>query len=190
MSGPEPELPKWARQAQPSDELGEARMAAYFGAKWEKPYRQKLAPFFDDPSFVPTWNWAAALTSFFMPSVWFLYRKLYVAFTIFFFVPGAALRYLTGASTPATLSEIGKPENEGFRVMALAVQLSAALAAGGVANWLLFRRARAASRFASMQEVPETARVELLRRMGGVNRTATALFVSLMLVFTLAQLGA
>ncbi len=185
----EPELPRWARPAAPSPELSEARMAAYFGSKWDKSYRRKLAPFMDDPSFVPTWNWSAALTSFFTPSIWFLYRKLYLPFALFFFVPSFVLRYLTGSNAPATLSEIAKPENESFRVMALAVQISVALAAGGTANWFLFRRARAASRFVSMQEMPEPEGLSLMQRMGGVNRTATLVFLSLMVVITLAQLG-
>jgi hypothetical protein len=185
----QPELPRWARPAAASPELSDARMVAYFGGKWEKSYKRKLAPFFEDPSFVPTWNWSAALTSFFTPSIWFLYRKLYLPFALFFFVPSFVLRYLTGSTAPATLSEIAKPENESFRVMALAVQISVALAAGGTANWFLFRRARAANRFVSMQALPEREGLSLMQRMGGVNRMGTVIFLALMVMITLAQLG-
>lgn len=180
-----PELPRWARQAAPSDELSDDRMAAYFGAKWEKSYRRKLAPFLEDPSFVPTWNWPAALTS----PAWFLYRKLYVPFTVFFLLPGFVFRWLTGSDTPQTVAELSKPENEWLQVMSVAVFISSAIAAGGTANWLLFRRARAASRLVSMQGVPAGEGLELMRRMGGVNRTATTLFVALMFVITLMQFG-
>ena len=92
-----PQLPGWARQSAPSDEFSEERMQAYFGPKWEKSYRKKLAPFFEDPSFVPTWNWPAAIA---FPPAWFLYRKLYVPFTVFFLVPGFVFRWLTGSDTP------------------------------------------------------------------------------------------
>lgn len=183
---PSPELPRWARPASASGEFSEERMAAYFGPKWETTYRRKLAPFFDDPSFVPTWNWPAAIA---FPPAWFLYRKLYVPFTIFFLLPGFVFRWLTGSDTAQTVTELAKPENEWLKVMSVAIFVSSSLAAGGTANWFLFRRARAASRLVSMQEVPEREGLELLRRMGGVNRTATTLFVVLMFVVTLMQFG-
>jgi len=181
-----PELPRWARQAGPSDEFSEERMQAYFGPKWEKSYRRKLAPFFEDSSFVPTWNWPAAIA---FPPAWFLYRKLYVPFTIFFLVPGFVFRWLTGSDTPQTVAELSKPENEWLQIMSIAVFVSSSLAAGGTANWFLFRRARAASRLVSMQGVSASEGLDLMRRMGGVNRTATSLFVVLMLVITLMQFG-
>jgi hypothetical protein len=161
-------------------------MQAYFGPKWEKSYRRKLAPFFEDPSFVPTWNWPAAIA---FPPAWFLYRKLYVPFTVFFLVPGFVFRWLTGSDTPQTVAELSKPENEWLQLMSIAVFVSSSLAAGGTANWFLFRRARAASRLVSMQGVSAREGLELMRRMGGVNRTATSLFVVLMLVITLMQFG-
>lgn len=181
-----PELPRWARQAGPSDEFSEERMQAYFGPKWEKSYRRKLAPFFEDSSFVPTWNWPAAIA---FPPAWFLYRKLYVPFTIFFLVPGFVFRWLTGSDTPQTVTELSKPENEWLQLMSIAVFVSSSLAAGGTANWFLFRRARAASRLVSMQGVSASEGLDLMRRVGGVNRTATSLFVVLMLVITLMQFG-
>jgi len=73
--------------------------------------------------------------------------------------------------------------------MSIAVFVSSSLAGGGTANWFLFRRARAASRLVSLQGVPASEGIELMRRMGGVNRTATTLFVVLMLVVTLMQFG-
>jgi len=181
-----PELPRWARQAAPGDEFGEDRMQAYFGPKWEKSYRKKLAPFFEDPSFVPTWNWPAAIA---FPPAWFLYRKLYVPFTVFFLVPGFVFRWLTGSDTPQTVAELSKPENEWLQLMSVAVFVSSSLAAGGTANWFLFRRARAASRFASAHGGPADEALTLMARMGGVNRTATALFIAMSMVLTLAQLG-
>lgn len=183
---PAAELPRWARQGSARDEFSEERMQAYFGPKWETSYRRKLAPFFEDPSFVPTWNWPAAIA---FPPAWFLYRKLYVPFTIFFLLPGFVFRWLTGSDTAQTVTELSKPENEWLKVMSVAIFVSSSLAAGGTANWFLFRRARAASRLVSMQGVPEREGLDLLRRMGGVNRTATSLFVVLMLVVTLMQFG-
>jgi hypothetical protein len=184
-SPPQAELPRWARPSPANQLLSEERLAAYFGAKWEKVYRRKLAPFLDDPAFTPTWNWSAALAS----PAWFLYRKLYLPFSVFFLVPGFVFRWLTGSDTPQTATELMKPENEWLLSMSMAVYVSSMLAAGGTANWFLFRRARAASRFVSMQELPAGEDTALMRRMGGVNRLATALFVSLMVVLSLAQIG-
>jgi hypothetical protein len=165
--------------------LGEERMAAYFGAKWDTVYRRKLAPFFDDPAFTPTWNWSAALAS----PAWFLYRKLYLPFSVFFLVPGFVFRWLTGSDTPQTATELMKPENEWLLTMNAAVYLSSMLAAGGTANWLLFRRAQAAGRFVSLQELPPGEDTALLRRMGGVNRLATSLFLTVAAMLTLTKLG-
>jgi hypothetical protein len=185
-SGPgTPDLPRWARRTPSGDEFSDERMAAYFGPKWEKVYRRKLAPFLEDASFVPTWNWAAALAS----PAWFLYRKLYLPFTVFFLLPGFVFRWLTGSDAPQTVAELSKPENEWLQVMSVAVFLSSAIAAGGTANWLLFRRARAASRLVSMQGVPAGEALDLMRRVGGVNRPATTLFVALMVAITLMQFG-
>ena len=172
----------WTEGAGP----GEARLAAFIGANWERRYRRKLAPFLEDPSFVPTWNWAAALA---MP-VWFLYRKLYVPFALFFFLPGVVVRLLTGSDAPATLQEMQKPENEYFLLMNAGVYLSAVITAGGVGNWLLFRRAQAALALLASHPVPAEEEGALLTRWGGVNRMATALFVAMSVVLTLAQLSA
>lgn len=180
----QPDLPRWAQRPSGGGAvLSDERMATYFGAKWEQVYRRKLAPFLEDPAFVPTWNWSAALA---LP-VWFLYRKLYLPFAIFFLVPNLVFRLLTRSDTALTMEALRKPENEWLLMMNLAVHLSSAIAAGGTANWLLFRRARAASHFVSAQQLPANEELGLLRRMGGVNRLATALFVSLSLVIVLAQ---
>lgn len=181
-----PELPRWARQAEPGNELSDERMRAYFGPKWEKTYRKKLSPFLEDPSFVPTWNWPAAIA---FPPAWFLYRKLYLPFALFFLVPQFAFRLLTDTDVTLTPSDIGKPENAWLVNMSVAIQIASSLAAGGTANWFLFRRARAASRLVSLQGVPAGEGLDLMRRMGGVNRTATTFFVVLMLTLTLMQFG-
>jgi hypothetical protein len=189
-SNREPEVPRWARKpAANAGPLTEDRLAAYIGPKWESVYRRKLQPFLDDPTFVPTWNWSAALANLLIPSSWFLYRKLYFPFAIFFLVPGIALGLMTGTAMPSTVSDALKPENQWLITMGGAVQLSAALAAGGSANWFLFRRARAASVFVSNQDLPAGDDAALMRRLGGVNRGATALFIGLMLVLTAGRLG-
>ena len=91
-----------------------------------------------DASFVPTWNWAAALATPF----WFLYRKMYLWFALFFFAPQLMLGWLVpDVSTAVTPEALLKPENEQALLVIFGVQLSVHLAAGGVANWLLFRRA-------------------------------------------------
>lgn len=190
---PEPELPRWARRAQqPSSgsPLTEERLAAYIGAKWEGTYRRKLAPFLEDPTFVPTWNWSAAVVQLMLPSAWFLYRKLYFPFAIFFLVPGIALRLLTDSAVPQTMADLLKPENQWLLSMMGAVNFSSALAAGGTANWFLFRRARAATVFVSHQALAPADDTALMARLGGVNRLATALFVSMTLLLTVGSLGA
>lgn len=185
-----PPLPRWAQQPSRTDPLSDERMAAYFGeAKWESVYRRKLAPFFEDASFVPTWNWSAALTALVLPSGWFLYRKLYLPFALFFLAPTIAFRVLTGSAIPTSVSELQKPENQWLMLMGLAIQVSIAIAAGGTANWFLFRRARAASHFSALQQLPAGEDVALLRRMGGTNRTATTLFLAFWFVLSLSQVA-
>ncbi|MCO4099587.1 MAG: DUF2628 domain-containing protein [Gemmatimonas sp.] len=181
-----PELPRWARPSPTDEVLSDDRMLAYFGPKWETSYKRKLAPFFADPSFVPTWNWPAAIA---FPPAWFLYRKLYLPFALFFLVPGFVFRILTGSDTPQTMAEMSKPENEWLKIMSIAVMVSSSLAAGGTANWFLFRRARAANRFVAMQQLPEPETLALMRRMGGVNRSATSLYVALIVIMTLMKIA-
>ena len=187
----EPELPGWARRPSPTGALlTERRLAAYFGPKWETVYRRKLAPFLDDPTFVPTWNWSAALVSLYSP-VWFLYRKLYLPFALFFLAEPLAVDLLLGdAVIPRTVVEMMKPENQGIIRLMFAVKISVVVAAGGMANWLLFRRARAAAQFAAVQGLPAEEDLALMQRMGGVSRLATALFVALSMVGGLSMLRA
>lgn len=183
---PEGELPAWAKRRTPLDDLSDERLGLFIGPRWERSYRKKFAPFRDDASFVPTWNWSAALA---MP-FWFLYRKLYLAFAIFFMMPGFAFRWLTGSDTVLTVQSMQLPENESLVMMNMAVFLSAVIAAGGTANWLLFRRARAATRLVAMQRAPDDESTALLRRIGGVNRNGTVLFFVLSLMLAVAQLRA
>lgn len=185
----EPEIPNWARRPSPTGQLlSEERLAAYFGPKWDRVYRHKVAPFLDDPTFVPTWNWSAALVALFSPA-WFLYRKLYLPFALFFLSEPLAVELLLGdAAIPRTMTEMVKPENQGIIRLMFAVKLSVVVAAGGTANWLLFRRARAAAQFAKVQGLPAGEDLTLMQRMGGVNRLATALFVALSMVGGLSML--
>ncbi len=156
----------------------EARLAAFIGPRWEDTYERKLRPFITDPAFVPTWNWAAALLSPF----WFLYRKLYLWFAVFYLVPGAVMRWLVPTDRPLTPDTMFLPENQQLLVMTVAMFVSSSIAAGGTGNWLLFRRARTAIRVIGMQPMPTDAAFELLKRVGGTNRTITFLFLGLSMV--------
>jgi hypothetical protein len=151
-----------------------SRFEAFIGPRWST-YRTKLKPFFDEPSFVPTWNWPAALFGPF----WFLYRKLYLGFLLFWFAPGVALRMLAGerADVPLTPATAALPENRGQLLLQLGVVISCAIAAGGTANYFLWRRGRAALAAVDLQQLPDAESLALIRRVGGVSRTM--LFVSL-----------
>ena len=177
------ELPKWATKMGGHKPTLESRFAAFVGPRWESSYRKKFARFVDDPSFVPTWNWAAAL---FAP-VWFLYRKLYLAFLGFYLLPGVALSYMTTLPDKMTVTDLQKPEAYPALLVAAGVQLSMMIAAGGTANWLLFRRARAAAVVVSIQQLPEDAAISWLRRTGGVNWVPTILILAMTAVFMLAN---
>ncbi len=182
---PEPELPAWAKRRASNGQIPDGVLAVFIGRKWENTYRRKFAPFLEDPAFVPTWNWSAALTPF-----WFLYRKLYLTFAIFFIVPGFAFRWLTGSDTILTMQNIQLPENQPLVLMNFAVYLSSGIAAGGTANWFLFRRAQAATRLVTLQQLPDGEAMGLLQRIGGVNRSGTLLFLTLSLVLAVAQASA
>ncbi len=160
----------------------ESRLGEFIGPRWESVYQGKLKRFIADPAFEPTWNWAAALLTPF----WFLYRKMYLWFAVFFFVPGALLQWLVPADSPLTPANIFEPQNRQQLLMNLAIQLSTRLAAGGTANWLLFRRGRTAVRVVGMQPMSASDGNELLRRVGGTNRTLTWAMVAVFVVLTLA----
>jgi len=186
---PKNELPRWAQkqnQQRSLEQPSEAEMEAFIGPKWETVYRRKLAPFFEDASFVPTWNWTAAIA---FPPAWFLYRKLYLPFAFFFLLPGIAFRLLTGTEKPLTMAAMQLPENEWLLVMNAAIFVSTMLASGGTANWFLYRRARAAKQLVAQQQLPPTEAQLLLRRVGGVNKLATSLFVVLSLMLAVATIG-
>lgn len=176
-SAPDPNLPSWARPRSAANPLDEARLAAFIGPRWPT-YQKKFAQFLEDPGFVPTWNWSAA----FFQSAWFLYRKLYLAAFGFMLIPGYVFRLLTGSDSQLTMTELQKPENEGLMMMQIAVGISAIIAAGGVGNWLLFRRARAAVRLAAAQELSEVETIPWLARVGGINRLGVALAVAVFLM--------
>ena len=184
-STPDPNLPAWARRRTLADPLSEERMAAFIGPRWPT-YQKKFAPFHEDPAFVPTWNWSAAV----FQSAWFLYRKLYLAAFGFMLIPGFVFRVLTGSDGQLTMAELQKPENEPLMLMQIAVGLSAIIAAGGVGNWLLFRRARAAVRLAAAQELSEVETIPWLIRVGGTNRMGVALAMAVFIMSAYAALRA
>lgn len=180
-----PELPRWAQAPSTPAAREEAYFAAYVGPRWEGVYRRKLQPFFEDATFVPTWNWSAAL---FGP-LWFMYRKLYLQFAVFFLAPLVAFRLLTAdAIVPQTVEEMMKPENQYLVNIAAAVRVSLGIAAGGTANWFLFRRARAARRFAETQDVDGMDSLAVITRLGGVNRTGMGIVLAVMAVQVLASM--
>jgi hypothetical protein len=184
-ASPPPELPRWAQTGGAAASRDEALLAAYIGPRWESVYRRKLQVFIEDPQFVPTWNWSAAL---FGP-LWFIYRKLYLQFAIFFLAPLVAIRLLgPDMVLPQTLEEMMKPENQAVVNLVAAVRISLSLAAGGTANWFLFRRARAARRFAEMQDVSTSDTMAVMQRLGGVNRLGMGLVLAMMAVQGLASL--
>ncbi len=186
---PNNELPNWAQkqnQQRSLEQPSDSDMEAFIGPKWDKVYRRKMAPFFEEASFVPTWNWSAAIA---FPPAWFLYRKLYLPFAFFFLLPGIAFRVLTGTDKPLTMAAMQLPENEWLLVMNAAVFVSTMLASGGTANWFLYRRARAANRLVVQQQLPRAEEELLLRRVGGVNTLATSLFVALSMMLAAATIG-
>lgn len=179
-------LPAWALKPKRSGELTDEALAVFIGAKWEGTYKRKLAAFRENPTFVPTWNWSAAL----VPMLWFLYRKLYLAFAAFFILPNLAFRLITGSDTQITATTMQQPENQWLLMMQFGVLLSTMLAAGGTANWFLFRRARAAVRLVGLQQMPEPDSTLLLARIGGTNRWGVALLTLFVLTGLVASLRA
>lgn len=178
---PHNELPRWATKSSASAPFSDARMAAYIGPRWESTYRAKLSQFFVDPSFAVTWNWAATLGSPF----WFLYRKLYAAGLAFMIVPNLVFGSVMRNNDPKVLERPESPEAIQFVMIWMAVTVSSSIAAGGTANWLLFRRARAASLVVSMQQVPEEVAILRLQQLGGVSLRGVIVFVALSIVFAM-----
>jgi hypothetical protein len=176
----QPPLPSWATPRPsgppaPGSALDQ-QFETFIGPRWET-YRRKFAPFFDEPRFQPTWNWSAALFS----PVWFLYRKLYLPFVFFWLAPGLVLGMLWTGEPPKVADVTANPQLvQDFRLIFLGVQLSANVLAGGTANYLLFRRARAAIVLAE-QRAPDMDTLQLiLTRLGNVNRTGVAVVLVMM----------
>ncbi len=163
----------------------EVRLAAFIGPRWESSYRRKLRVFLDDPAFVPTWNWSAALAT----PYWFLYRKMYLWFAVFFFVPSLVLEWLVPGASMLTPEAVRDPANQQMVLMLAAVHVSVRIAAGGVANWLLFRRARTAIRVVGMQPLSAGDSLQLLQRIGGTSRALTFGLLALLTIIGLAQLA-
>lgn len=178
-------LPAWALKKSASDPLSNERLSAFIGPRWPT-YERKFAQFREDPSFVPTWNWSAAL----FQAAWFLYRKLYLAAFAIILLPGMAFRLLTGTDTQLTYTELQKPENETLLLMWLGITISTIIASGGLGNWLLFRRARAAVRLATAQEIPPEETISWLEQVGGINRMGVAFAVAILLMTGYAALSA
>ncbi|GJG87512.1 hypothetical protein tb265_26930 [Gemmatimonadetes bacterium T265] len=188
-----PPLPSWASRptrggpapGSPSDQ----QLAAFVGPRWPT-YRRKFQPFFEDPQFVPTWNWAAALLS----PMWFLYRKLYVPFAFFLFAPSVAWGLLWGSpDIPTQTVPNVVPGAPPLTVLAPDAALlvsgilcSLAILAGGTANYLLFRRAQAAIRVVVPRSPSADAALPLLGRVGGVSWRAVGFGV---LVLVVLQIG-
>jgi hypothetical protein len=160
-------------------------LAAFIGPRWDR-YREKFRPFFDEPRFQPTWNWAAALFSW----AWFLYRKLYVPFVFFAIVPDIAIALLLGdrlatQSVPNPFRPDGPPITTATPdavLVWLGVRISTAILAGGTANFLLYRRAAAAMQLLAPREADAAARLRLLDRVGGVSWTSVAVGVGTLLL--------
>ena len=186
-----PPLPSWAsrpsRGGPSPGSPNEQQLAAFVGPRWPT-YRRKFEPFFEDPHFVPTWNWAAALLS----PVWFLYRKLYVPFVFFFVAPSVVFGLLWGNGEVPTQTLpnpiAGQPPftalAPGPTVLIGGILLSLGILAGGTANFLLFRRAQAAIRVVVPRSPSPDAALPLLGRIGGVSWRAVGFGL---LVFVLMQ---
>lgn len=185
-----PPLPSWAAPKQagaPSPDSPLDRLyGAFVGPRWDV-YRRKFRPFFDDPRFVPTWNWAAALTTFVGP-FWFLYRKLYVPAVFFWMFPSLVLSLLW-SGPPVTMADVfsDSPTGQDVRLLVAGVQLSTVILAGGTANFLLFRRAQAAIRLVRSRGADETQALPLLSRVGRVNVVAALVGLGLA-VFAVAAM--
>jgi hypothetical protein len=172
-------LPSWATKgASAGQPNADSFFAEFIGPKWEKTYRKKFRPFFAEPSFQPTWNWSAALFP-----LWFLYRKLYFPFILFWLAPGFVRYLMTGGeSSPAAAAITAQSERD--LLLTFGAVLTVAVLSGGTANWLLWRRAVAALRVTQQQPMAPEERSMLVRRIGGVNRRGVWVMLVLTAVLT------
>lgn len=162
-------------------ELTNEQLAAFIGPKWEDTYRHKLAAFREDASFVPTWNWSAAL----LTPIWLMYRKLYLGLGIYVLASLLAGPLIVGpdaAMDPASLVD-----NPRLAALLYSIRLSLGIAFGGSGNWFLYRRARAASRLVQARSGASPESMAFLGRIGGVNKRGAAVVVALGILMVLVQ---
>ena len=192
-----PSLPTWATPKPAAgppapDSPLDRQFGAFIGPRWPR-YRRKFTPFFTEPRFQPTWNWAAALT---IPlfGLWFLYRKLYLPFVFFTMAPGVVFGLLWGSDevpmrqVPNPLDPSSPPlqvPTQDASILAFGVVLSLAILAGGTANYLLFRRATAAIRVVAPRSPDPEGAVALLRRIGGTSWRAVLIGLAVMILLQL-----
>ena len=175
--------PQWAARPQTSvPEPGsplDRQFAAFIGPRWET-YRRKFAPFFEDARFQPTWNWSAALpTAIGMTPLWFVYRRMYLPALLIWMVQSFGLALLWGGDLNVQEVLGNGPRSEEFKVIAFGVQLSMVVLTGGTANYLLYRRARAAMRVAERRGESAEGTFRWLERVGRVNMIGVVIVVAL-----------
>jgi hypothetical protein len=88
------------------------------------------------------------------------------------------------------LSTLQAPTESEIRyiiMVQMVVHSACAVAAGGTANWLLFRRARAATRLVELQQLPAAESMSLLAKIGGVNPVITAVLAVVAFVLIALQ---
>ncbi len=108
-----------------------------------------------------------------------------MTFAMFLALSMVALVVLMGDVDKTALLNPESAEAKHFSLMTMAIGLSFTIAAGGTANWFLFRRARAASYVVMMQKVPEDVAISRLQRLGGVSFRAVVIFCAVSLVMAM-----
>jgi hypothetical protein len=154
------------------------KFAAFIGPRWEK-YREKFAPFYEDGHFQPTWNWSAALASIPWP-LWFVYRRMYFPALLFWMLPSVAIGLLWSGDKIAMQDLLANPPSaatKDFELVVGGVMLSTVILSGGTANYLLYRRARAAMRAAEQRGEGAEGTLQWLERIGRTNLLAVAIVV-------------
>ena len=115
---------------------------------------------------------------------------MYLPFLFFVMAPSIALGILWKGEPPKATDVTANPQLvQDFQLVLLGVQLSVMVLAGGTANYLLFRRARAAIVLAE-QRAPDIETLELiLSRLGGVNLTGVVVLLALSIVAGIVMAG-